>query len=201
MALAARQVRPGAALGVLAVSAVVVSDQRFVRGEGRLVEAVNDWPRAVGAPLEASMVLGTLAAGLALTVVVAVATGRPRATVAVFVATLLAWWLDGPAKDLLERPRPDPEVLDIVLRDPDATGFGFPSGHATMAFALAAVLHPVVPRRWRWAPWVIAGAVGVARVYVGVHFPMDVVGGAALGTAIGGTAALLVADGYRRRRT
>ena len=44
-------------------------------------------------------------------------------------------------------------------------------------------------------------AVGVARMYVGAHWPMDVVGGAALGIAIGGAAGVFVADGYRRRRS
>ena len=75
-----------------------------------------------------------------------------------------------------------------IVRD-QADGFGFPSGHTTMAFALAAVLHPLLPPRLRWIPWVLAVA---GRAWPactsGVHWPMDVVGGAALGIAIGGAA-------------
>ena len=194
-----RIARPGVGLAVFAVSAVLVSDQRYLRGETAVLEAVNGWPRVVGAPLEASMPLGTLGAGLVLTVLVAVITGRPRTTLAVFVATVAAWRLDDLAKELIERPRPEGLVDGLVVRE-HASGFGFPSGHGAMAFALAAVLHPVLPTRWRWVPWALAVAVALARLYVGVHWPMDVVGGAALGIAIGGAAGLLVADGYRRSR-
>jgi undecaprenyl-diphosphatase len=193
-------VRPVAGLAVLAISSVLVADQRILRGETAILEAVNAWPRAIGAPLEAVAPLGTLPAALAITVAVAFITGRPRATLALFVASLLAWRLDDVMKELIERPRPEGYVDGLVVRE-EAEGFGFPSGHTTMAFALAAVLHPILPARWRWVPWVLAALVGIARLYVGVHWPMDVVGGAALGVAIGGALGLLVADGYRRPRS
>jgi len=192
--------RPLAGLTVFAVSCVVVSDQHFVRGETALLLAVNGWPRVVGVPLEVVMQLGTLAAAMAITVLVAVTTARPRATAALFAASLIAWKLDDVAKEIIERPRPEGLVDDLVVRD-QAHGFGFPSGHTALAFAVAAVLHPILPSRVRWVPWVLASLVGVARLYVGVHWPMDVVGGAALGSAIGGAFGLLVADGYRRRRS
>jgi membrane-associated phospholipid phosphatase len=191
--------RPGVALVVLGVSAVVVSDQRYVRGEGWAVDAVNEWPRGLGAPLEALMPLGTLGAGLLLTAVVAVVSLRWQPTLAVLLAAFASWRLDDVVKDLVERPRPPGVLHDITLRDSDATGFGFPSGHTTMVFALAAVLHVLLPRRWRWVPWVLAVAVGIARLYVGAHFPMDVVAGAALGLAVGGAASVLVPSRYRRR--
>jgi undecaprenyl-diphosphatase len=194
-----RFLRPGVAVAVLAVSALLVSGQRYVRGEGRIVEAVNDWPRWIGVPLEQSMGFGTLLAGLLLTAAVAVVTLRPRATAAVLLASLAAWRLDNVVKDVIERPRPASVLRGDVTVRAEADGFGFPSGHTTMAFALAAVLHPLLPGRWRWVPWGLA-AVGVARMYVGVHFPMDVLGGAALGIVVGGAAGLLVGSRYRRRR-
>ena len=195
-----RVARPAAATVAFGVTCLLASDQRYVRGEAGLTEAINDWPGAVGEPLELTMPLGTLGAGLLLTALVAVVTLRARATFAVLLASFVAWRLDNAAKELIERPRP-PAVLgrDVVLRDSSATGWGFPSGHTTAAFALAAVLHPLLPGRWRWGAWLLAAAVGVARIYVGAHFPLDVVGGAALGAVIGGGAGLLVADGYRRR--
>ncbi len=195
-----RLLRPGVATAVLGVSAVLVSGQRYVLGEGRAVEAVNDWPRWIGAPLEQSMGLGTLLAGLLLTAAVAVVTLRPRATAAVLLASLGAWRLDNVVKDVIERPRPPGVLHDLTVRA-ESDGFGFPSGHTSMAFAFAAVLHPLLPGRWRWVPWGLASAVGVARMYVGVHFPMDVVGGAALGIAVGGAAGLLVGGRYRHRRS
>ncbi|MFL6205265.1 MAG: phosphatase PAP2 family protein [Acidimicrobiales bacterium] len=195
----ARAGRPLAGLIVLALSSALVSDQHYLRGETAILEAVNGWPRVVGAPLQVVMQLGTLGAAMVVTVTVAVVTARPRATIALFAASLIAWRLDDVVKELIERPRPEGLVDGLVVRD-EAHGFGYPSGHTALAFAVAAVLHPLLPARVRWAPWVLASLVGIARLYVGVHWPMDLVGGAALGVAIGGAFGLLVADGYRRRR-
>ena len=50
---------------------------------------------------------------------------------------------------------------------------------------VAAMLWAVLPARWRWVPVVIAILNAVARVYLGAHNPLDVVGGGAVGVAIG----------------
>ena len=70
----------------------------------------------------------------------------------------------------------------------------FPSGHTATSFACATVLAALVPRA---APafYVLALAIGYSRIYVGVHWPLDVVGGAVLGIA---TALLLLAVTRRR---
>ena len=60
----------------------------------------------------------------------------------------------------------------------------FPSGHTTAAFACATVLAWASPRL-RVPVFVLAAAIGCSRVYVGVHWPLDVLGGALLGTLMG----------------
>jgi undecaprenyl-diphosphatase len=72
----------------------------------------------------------------------------------------------------------------------------FPSGHAATSFAAATVLTAFAPR-WGAVWFVLALAIGFSRVYVGVHYPLDVVGGATLGVAI---ALLLLAIDRRRLR-
>jgi membrane-associated phospholipid phosphatase len=62
----------------------------------------------------------------------------------------------------------------------------FPSGHATQAFALAAVLSSHYHSKWVWIPsYTFAGLVGLARMDKNRHWASDVVGGALLGTFIG----------------
>ena len=70
----------------------------------------------------------------------------------------------------------------------------FPSGHTSTAFAAATVLARLEPRAGP-AFFVLAAAIGHSRLYVGVHFPLDVACGAALGVA---TALLLLAAARRR---
>jgi undecaprenyl-diphosphatase len=88
-------------------------------------------------------------------------------------------------KLVLPRARP-PAVIpttDILLIHP-LYGGSFPSGHTLVSFAVATI----IACRHRWtAPWAfgLAALVGVSRVSVGVHWPVDVVGGAILGTLVG----------------
>jgi undecaprenyl-diphosphatase len=73
---------------------------------------------------------------------------------------------------------------------PEPASHSFPSGHATTSFACAATLAPFVDRRGATVLFVLATAIAYSRVYVGVHYPLDVLGGAVLG--------LLVATSLRR---
>ena len=82
-------------------------------------------------------------------------------------------------------------LADVVIRGAEAHGRGFVSGHAATLTALAAVAWPWLGRRGRIAVAVLVVVVCLARVYVGAHLPLDVVGGAALGLAVAGVVRLL----------
>jgi undecaprenyl-diphosphatase len=75
----------------------------------------------------------------------------------------------------------------------------FPSGHASTAFACATVLAWASPRL-RVPAFVLAAAIAWSRVYVGVHWPLDVLGGAALGMLVSITLLKLSASRPRLRR-
>lgn len=64
------------------------------------------------------------------------------------------------------------------------SGSSFPSGHMTWFFALAMVVW-YADRKWGAWYFLLACVMGIARIYVGVHWPLDILGGAAIGTASG----------------
>ena len=102
-----------------------------------------------------------------------------------------AWLLAqlGKAAELRGRPI---DVLDVFVPTGEATGAGFPSGHTAVAVAFAVALLPYVPRPVRPVVALVALAVALARMHVGVHLPLDLVGGAGIGLAMGAVAVLLV---------
>ncbi|MHB8844339.1 MAG: phosphatase PAP2 family protein [Nitrospirota bacterium] len=67
--------------------------------------------------------------------------------------------------------------------------FSMPSGHAISSFAFCAPLFHLMrrsaPRTWRPYPLVLASLIAFSRIYLGVHYPTDVLAGAAIGAAIG----------------
>ncbi|MDH7568232.1 MAG: phosphatase PAP2 family protein [Armatimonadota bacterium] len=92
------------------------------------------------------------------------------------------------AKELFPRDRPSLAVEEVRFLEHLAHSRSFPSGHAATAFALA-VFAAIRHRRWAVPLLLWAAGVGTARIYVGQHFPGDVLGAALLGTA----SALIVA--------
>lgn len=91
-------------------------------------------------------------------------------------------------KDAADRARPalaDPTVQTVVATPHTPS---FPSGHTATAFACAVAIGVICPRL-RWPLVGLAVLVGLSRVYLGVHYGLDVLAGAALGTCVGLVAA------------
>lgn len=86
-------------------------------------------------------------------------------------------------KHLVSRMRPCFTLPDVSLLVPCGSGLSFPSSHAVNNFA-AATLFSFYYRRWTWAFITYASLVALSRPYVGVHYPSDAIGGAAIGTFI-----------------
>jgi undecaprenyl-diphosphatase len=106
---------------------------------------------------------------------------------AILVASALANLILKPA---VGRDRPFLQTSEAAVIGEPPTDASFPSGHTAEAFAAAVVLTRFVPGVGAvW--WLLAVSIGYSRVYLGVHYPLDVLAGAFLGMAV--AAALLSA--------
>ena len=98
-------------------------------------------------------------------------------------------------KNLVARTRPYEIVEGLVSIVGNQSDFSFPSGHTGSSFAAAVVIFLMCPRKIGVPVLVLAFLISLSRLYVGVHFPTDVLVGALIGTM----AAMLVCWIYKRR--
>src|SRR6476660_8224648 len=172
-----------ASLAVFAGCAVVASDGRVGPAERAVVHAVNGLPGWLYRPMLAAQYLGVLAVPLVVAAL-ALMWRRWRLAVALVLVVRLKLVLERVAKQLVQRQRPGTTVPDAILRGVPHGGLSFTSGHAIITFAIAGLRVLVLPRRWGVLAIVLAVCNALARVYLGAHNPLAVVGGAAIGLAI-----------------
>ena len=135
--------------------------------------------------LSALGVLGLLWIALAAVMATWVPRLRAPAWQVVLAVVLAQGVVDWGVKPLVGRPRPfvtDARVRVVGYQPPTAS---FPSGHAASSFAAATVLAFALSRRRALVTWILAAAVAISRVYIGVHYPLDVAAGALVGAALG----------------
>ncbi len=118
-------------------------------------------------------VLAIISAGLALR-------KKFNMLIRLLLASILSYQLSGFAKDLWGRTRPNELLIEVVNRD-YFRGPGYPSGHVALATAMAFVVGHYLPKKYHWVVpvWIIG--VALSRIYLGIHAPLDIVGGFAIG--------------------
>jgi membrane-associated phospholipid phosphatase len=175
-----------AGLGVAVMCGVLVATRLVAGTDLAVFHRINHWPGWLNPPMWTVQLSGVIGA-LPLVAAAAALLRRLRLAAALAAATLLKPWLEAVAKTFVQRDRPAEMLPDVILRGNSAAhGLSFPSGHAMVIFAIAALAAPYFKSWWRVLPWALAAAVCLSRVYLGAHFPLDVIAGAGLGMFIGG---------------
>jgi undecaprenyl-diphosphatase len=177
--------------GIVAVALLVfLQGARAARRPGvthaelRYFQLVNGLPRWAFVPVWVVMQLGSLGGALGTGAATGAVGGRALGG-RVAATGSLTWLAVKAVKPFVRRDRPALAFDATRVLGRAQGGLGYPSGHAAVATAMAAVAAPHLPRRWRPLAWAAALVVGPARMYVGAHLPLDVLGGAALGLAVG----------------
>jgi undecaprenyl-diphosphatase len=169
------------AAGIVFTTALVHKDH-VGAVEKKVFTIVNDLPDRIYRPVWLVMQLGATGAGAT-----ALAAGNRQLAVRLIAGGSATWALPKVVKRLVGRPRPACLLAATHVRGSQATGLGYLSGHAGVAVALGIAAVPQVGRSGRVLIAGLIPAVGLARMHVGAHLPLDVAGGAALGLAIEAT--------------
>ncbi|MFR9776359.1 flippase-like domain-containing protein [Micromonospora sp. MS34] len=179
--------------GLFALVSAGVRHRPPGRWERDLFTLVNHVPGPAAPALLLVMQLGAYPAIL-VAAAVAAAARQWRLSRDLLVAGNLAYWGAMLAKLVVARARPAAYLADIRFHETITGRYGYPSGHVAVVTALAAVLAPVLPRRLRGLVWLAVAVVAVARIYVGAHLPVDVLGGFLVGWFAASLTRVLVGD-------
>lgn len=168
------------ALGLFILTAFLARDGKVATWEKSLFDFIHNWPEAL-TPL---FLLITQAGNIYVLIILALVYLFKRhyhVVLKLLMTGTLAYLLAGIAKDLVGRARPLELLLDATYRDYLVRGPGFPSGHVALATAMGLSIGHYLPQKYRWTMAVLIAWVAISRIYLGVHAPLDTLGGFAIG--------------------
>jgi undecaprenyl-diphosphatase len=184
----------GALLGSAALARRPVTEV-----ETEIFRLANGLPDEAFRPIWVPMQYGTFGTVPAVAAL-ALARRRPRLGLAIAVGGTAAWLGAKAVKPMVGRGRPGSLIEGVARRGRELGDRGFPSGHAAVSTVLTVVAWPYLTDGWRVSLVALSGFVPFARMYVGAHLPLDLVGGSALGLAIGSVIHVVIPARQSRSR-
>jgi membrane-associated phospholipid phosphatase len=172
-------------VGLLVLSALPVHEHSLSGTEGSLFHAINRHTVLPFTVVWAIMQLGNIVV-VPIAAAVAAATRRWRLALGILIGGIATYVLAKVVKGIVVRGRPASLLDDVHVRGSAALGRGYVSGHAAVVTLLVVLAWPYLGHRGRLVTVALAAFVCLARVYVGAHLPLDILGGAALGLAVAG---------------
>lgn len=175
-----------AAVALFGLCVMLLRRQVWVGRDVRLFRYINHWPDSLRIAFLVVTALGSFWAAAA-TVVTAFLLQLYQLAWRLALSTFTAYGLLFVLKEwVFTRLRPEQLIGDVHVRAIEAS-HAFPSAHATIATVLALTIRSYlpIPVVWQWvvvAVWI--GVVGLSRIYLGVHTPVEVAAGFALGVGV-----------------
>jgi glycosyltransferase 2 family protein len=191
--LADPRVRLCAGFAVLLVTASAARRDRVGPWEAGAFRTVNGLPDSWHLPAWVVMQLGAFGA-VPVAATAAWLAGDGELAGRLLASGTSAWGLAKLVKQVVRRPRPVALLPGTRRRGREAAGLGYLSGHAAVSVALGAAAVPRLGPVGRALALSAVPLVGLTRIYVGAHLPLDVAGGAALGLAVGATVQLVTSS-------
>lgn len=175
----------------------LANEGTLILGEEKLLQIVYGLPEQLRIIFLILTMLGSTWI-LAIVLIILLIKERFDIALRVMAAGLSAGLIAAIAKSLVGRPRPV-LLTEILQREIFVLGYGFPSGHVALATAIAVTCGVYLPKKRKLfiASWI--GIVAISRLYLGVHAPLDLVGGFCIGILASVTTLLILPPGRQIR--
>jgi glycosyltransferase 2 family protein len=164
-------------------SALIAQGNTLLAWEIRVLRLLNNLPSVLIVVFYPITLLGSVLALMGF-VITNLFKKHLAAALAFIINGTSVYLLTVLGKLLIGRSRPLDLLHNVSQREVFIDSFGFPSGHTAMATVLALTCRRLWPQLPQWIAWVWVLVVAISRLYLGVHAPLDLIGGAALGVLV-----------------